>query len=217
MTIAHHLDEATIMAYAAGTLDEALSVVAACHVAWCGFCRAAVRQAEFAGGELLSELDPADVSPDCRARTLARLDQATLYRLPVPAKAKGELPEPLAQLLGSQDLADLAWRKRAPGVAMVDIKLSPAAHGQLRLMKIAPGMALPEHGHGGEELTLIFSGAYRDALGRFARGDVADLDEAIEHRPVVEADAPCICLVATEAPTRFKSIIARLMQPFLGI
>ena len=47
--------------------------------------------------------------------------------------------------------------------------------------------------------------------------DVADLDEDIEHRPVVEQDGDCICLVATERPTRFKSFAARLMQPFVGI
>ena len=44
-----------------------------------------------------------------------------------------------------------------------------------------------------------------------------DLDEDIEHRPVVEQDGDCICLVATERPTRFKSLAARIMQPFVGI
>ncbi len=64
---------------------------------------------------------------------------------------------------------------------------------------------------------MILSGAYNDSIGRFARGDVADLDETVEHRPVVEQDEPCVCVVATEAPTRFKSRIARILQPMVGI
>jgi putative transcriptional regulator len=100
---------------------------------------------------------------------------------------------------------------------MFDIKLPPHARGQLKLLRIGAGRAMPEHGHGGEEITLVLQGAYRDHMGRFARGDVADLDEDIEHKPVVEQGGDCICLVATEAPTRFKSLAARLMQPFVGI
>ena len=36
-------------------------------------------------------------------------------------------------------------------------------------------------------------------------------------QPRVDSDEDCICLVATEAPTRFKSFWARLAQPFVGI
>jgi putative transcriptional regulator len=100
---------------------------------------------------------------------------------------------------------------------MFDVKLPPGARGQLKLLRIGAGRAMPEHGHGGEEITLVLKGAYRDHMGRFGAGDVADLDEDIEHKPVVEQDGDCICLVATERPTRFKSLAARLMQPFVGI
>lgn len=217
MNIHHHLDEATILAYAAGTLDEALSVVAASHIAWCPHCRTAVRQAEALGGEILTGLEPANVSDDCRARTLGLLDQATLHRFPAAPKPAHGLPAPLGRLLGASSLQDVKWRKKAPGLAMFDIKLSSAARGHVWLMRIGPGKAMPEHGHGGEEMTMILSGAYRDVFGRFAKGDIADLDEEIEHRPIVEAKEPCICLVATEAPTRFKSWPARLLQPLIGI
>jgi putative transcriptional regulator len=217
LNINHHLDDATVFAYAAGTLDEALSVVAASHIAWCPHCRAAVRQAEALGGEILVGLAPASVSDDCRARTLGLLDQATLHRFPAAPKPTRGLPTPLSRLLNGASLQDVKWRRKAPGIAMFDINLSSAARGQLRLMSIAPGKSMPEHGHGGEEMTMILSGAYQDVLGRFAKGDIADLDEEIEHRPVVEASEPCICLVATEAPTRFKSWPARLLQPLIGI
>jgi len=212
----HHLDDSTLFAYAAGTLDEAFTVVAASHVAVCPACRSAVRAAEALGGELLATAGNMAVSDDCRSRTFAALDQAGLYRLPV-ATPRPSFPRPLAQLLPVGSLENLAWKKKAPGVAIFDVKLPASAKGQLKLMRISAGRAMPEHGHGGEEITMVLKGAYRDHMGRFAAGDVADLDEEIEHRPVVEQDGDCICLVATERPTRFKSIAARLFQPFVGI
>ena len=100
---------------------------------------------------------------------------------------------------------------------MFDVKLPTQAKGQLKLLRIGAGRAMPEHGHGGEEITLVLKGAYRDHMGRFARGDVADLDEDIEHKPVVEQDGDCICLVATER-RRASSLWPRgIMQPFVGI
>lgn len=212
----HHLDDSTLLAYAAGTLDEAFSVVAASHVAICPACRAAVRAAEALGGELFEASGNIAVSDDCRSRTFAALEQAGLYRLPV-APPRAPLPRPLAQFLSVSSLDALAWKKKAPGVAIFDVKLPSSAKGQLKLLRIGAGRAMPEHGHGGEEITMVLKGAYVDHMGRFAAGDVADLDEEIEHRPVVEHEGDCICLVATERPTRFKSFTARLMQPFVGI
>jgi putative transcriptional regulator len=217
VNIHHHLDHATVLAYAAGTLGEALSVVAASHITWCPACHAAVRHAESVGGELMLELDETAVSADCKARTLSLLDRATLYRFPARVATPGEVPTPLSKVLGGVSLRDLPWKRKAPGVALHHVPLLSRDGGKLVLMRIAPGKAMPEHGHGGEELTLVLSGAYRDEIGRFGPGDVADLDEEIEHQPVVEDGADCYCAVAIEAPTRFKSLPARLMQPFIGI
>jgi putative transcriptional regulator len=85
------------------------------------------------------------------------------------------------------------------------------------MLKVRPGHKLPDHGHDGQEMTLILRGAYRDEIGRFAPGDVADLDEHIEHQPVIEDGEDCICLIATEAPARFKGLVPRLLQPIVGI
>jgi putative transcriptional regulator len=45
---------------------------------------------------------------------------------------------------------------------------------------------------------------------------VADVSEEIEHAPIADADQGCICLVATEGKLRFKSRIARFIQPLTG-
>jgi putative transcriptional regulator len=210
------LDEATIVAYAAGTLDEAIATVVAAHAAWCPQCRAAIRSAEAMGGELLTSIGDQTVSSDCRDRTMERLEGAALYRLPQKRQRPSDLPGPLARVIGG-DLSEIRWRKVAPGIAKAEAKLSPSAKGKVQFLRIAAGKAMPEHGHGGEEITMVLSGSYKDCFGRFARGDVADLDEDVEHKPVVDGKEPCICVIATVAPTRFKSIFARLLQPIAGI
>ena len=148
-----------------------------------------------------------------RAATLASLDAKSLERK--PSKAVTEVPAVLCNLLGNVALDDLKWKTKAPGVASYEIPLSQKGKTHLQLLRIAKGRKMPEHGHGGEEITVMLRGAYTDHTGRYSVGDAADLDEDIEHQPVVDED--CICLVATEAPTRFKSIWARLAQPFIGI
>src|SRR5262249_31916378 len=59
MTITHHLDDATLMSFAAGSLPDALSAVAAAHVAMCARCSGEVAALESIGGVLLGELSPA--------------------------------------------------------------------------------------------------------------------------------------------------------------
>lgn len=217
MKISHHLDDATVVAYAAGTLGEAHSVVVASHLAFCAECRGAVRAAESLGGFLLDEQDANGVSDACRAATLASLDGVARQTSPAKRIAVSGVPAPLRSLLGNVPLESLKWKSKAPGVAKLDIVLSPGSRTHLQLLKIAPGKTLPDHGHGGEELTLVLKGSYSDHTGRYGAGDVADLDEETEHQPRVDSDEDCICLIATEAPTRFKSFWARLAQPFVGI
>jgi putative transcriptional regulator len=210
LTIIHHLDDATVLAYAAGTLGEALSVVAATHVSMCPRCLQAVRSAETLGGDILDDLETTAVSDICRAATLASLDGQPTAEPPMAQS-------PLQRMLGGKAFAELRWRKMAPGVSVVELPLSKGARGSLKLLSIASGMTMLEHGHGGEELTLVLQGAFKDKVGRFAVGDIADLDEDTEHCPIIEEGEACICLFATEAPSRYKTFIGRLLQPLLGI
>lgn len=126
------------------------------------------------------------------------------------------MPPPLARHIGPS-LDGIAWRNIAPGVRKHDITLGGECPSSLYLLQIGPGRAMPEHGHGGDEMTLVLAGAYKDELGLFGVGDIADLDEHVEHQPVVASNEPCVCLVATQAPTRFRSLLMRLLQPVFGV
>jgi len=218
--IAHHLDEATLLRYASGNLDEAYLVVVASHLAMCETCRKAVHEAEELGGELLEHADAPALGPASFERLMKRLDGIDIgEETDRPAfaapHAATDVPLPLRRFIGDR-LADVRWRTIAPGVKKHVIAQDPNS-SSLYMLQVASGKAVPEHGHGGGELTLILSGAYRDEFGVFGPGDIADLDEHVVHKPHVEEGAPCICLVAAETRIRFRGIISRLMQPFAGI
>lgn len=221
MTISHHLDHATILRYASGDLDESFAVVVASHIAMCPHCRAAVRAAEQMGGELLDADQTADLSAGALDRMMDALDGADVEVAAPVARpdfgaADGDVPAPLRRFVGPR-LGGIAWKSVAPGIRRCSIDLPSEPDSQLYLLHIAPGKAMPEHGHGGAEMTLILSGAYSDDFGRFGPGDVADLDEHVEHQPFVELDEPCICVIATEKKAKFKKLVPRLFQPIVGI
>lgn len=219
MTIQHHPSEATLFAYAGGSLPEGLSLVVASHLALCPPCRARARMLDAVGGALLDELPDAAVADDALERVVARLDAPS----PSPAAAAAspdirlglDLPEPLAGYVSRARAPK--WRFMAPGMSHVEVMPRTPRGGTVQLLRIAPGLSVSPHSHGGNEFALILQGAYRDELGRFSAGDMAETDEGILHCPVADPDQGCICLVATEAPTRFKSWIGRVFQPFIGL
>lgn len=215
MNLSHHLDDATLLALASGTIAHAHGVVAASHVSLCPVCAKALRKAEAVGGGLLVDGGIEPVSDMARAATLASLDGVAPAKLR-PSR-KSELPSALDHALGGLSLAQIKWKKKAPGVALYDVPMPKGSTSALKLLSIGPGRAMPEHGHGGDELTMVLKGSYSDHMGTFRSGDVADLDDSVEHTPVADAGETCICVVAVEAPTRFKSVWARLFQPFVGI
>ena len=227
MTSKHHPDDATLMAYAAGSLDEAFAVVVSCHLETCPECRKAVRLAEAIGGnELENGSEKAEVSEGAFGRLLECIAVADRQDSPAAGKArpaprkrtngKNSIPVALQGYVGGS-IDDVKWKRIGPGIWQMPIRLGEGAGASLRLLRISPGRKVPEHGHGGQEMTMILSGAYDDEIGHFAAGDVADLDPSVEHQPVASAGEDCICLAATEAPTRFKGVFSRLLQPIVGI
>jgi putative transcriptional regulator len=209
MTITHHLDDATLMSFAAGSLSDALAAVAAAHVAMCPHCRRELGTLERIGGALVSALAPA---------TLVRVQPAMPEMMKLPpapaAMAAGDVPAALTRLIGG-NLDEVRWRWIGPGLRHRPLRTSGG--GSLQLIKAAPGATVPEHTHGGSEITLVLRGALIDDTGRYGPGDVADVDEEIEHTPVADAEAGCICVIANEQRTRFRGLLARLMQPWHGL
>lgn len=211
--IRHHLTDALLLGYAAGTLPEAFSLLAAAHVSLCDECRARLGSFEVLGGTILD----GDVGVDGGAVAMTAGPEACLTRpvtaAPISART-GILPGPLADYVGG-GVGAVKWRPLGMGVRQAILKT--ARSNSARLLYIPAGVAVPEHGHRGLELTLVLQGAFRDATDHFGPGDVEIADAGLQHVPTAEPGLDCVCLAATDAPLRFKDLLPRLLQPLFRI
>jgi putative transcriptional regulator len=214
MTIRHHLSDTLLMAYSAGQLPEAFSLVVATHVSLCPDCRAHLLAFDSIGGALIDDAVGAGMAEGSLEATFARIAGGSSGAAPAVRKAGGLFPAPLRDYVGG-DLAAVKWRSVGMGVRQAILKTEQGATA--RLLHIPAGQAVPDHGHRGMELTLVLQGAFRDTSDRFGPGDVEIATEDLEHTPVAEAGTDCICLAASDAPLRFNGLIPRMAQPFFRI
>jgi putative transcriptional regulator len=218
MAITHHPAPESLMSCSAGSMPEACAAVMACHVAVCPACRKELAMLHEIGTALFEAIAPTPVA--CAAPVVAlRGLEADVAPEKHEAGEAGDVPLPLVGAVGGS-LDHVKWSRVGPGVWQHRIKLAgdgtEDGESSLRLLKVAPGHALPEHGHAGQELTLVLRGAYRDGEQRFGIGDVADIGDDVEHAPCTDPEEGCICLVATIGRLRFKSPLLRLVQPLTG-
>ena len=229
MNIQHHLDVTTLMAYATGNLSEAFSTAVSTHLSMCQTCRDKLAELEMIGGALLDHVEPVDITAETRENLEKQFDllmQEDCSSDISPDLIKIEkqtqniecdiLPYPLPQIM-KHSYDDIKWKFLAPGIHSYKLPLSAQSQGDLRLLKIAPGYSMPEHGHHGAELTLVLSGSYSDKYGQYCRGDVADLDHDDEHQPIADIGQECICLFASEKTVKFKGLVPKLLQPIIGV
>lgn len=137
------------------------------------------------GGLLLEQIGsaPTVLTPPSLAMLAAIEAGATPES--APSAASRDVPVPLRHIVGN-NISTIVWKWLAPGGWHLPIPLSPGIKGNLRLLKVTPGQAMPEHGHGGSEPTLLLSGSYPAELGVLRTGDICDLDEEVEHRPIAD-------------------------------
>jgi putative transcriptional regulator len=211
-----------LLAYATGALSEPLSLVVASHLALNPDSRAEVETFEAVGGALVEALPPAEMGGDALERTLAKLDLLEESEaegqvcVPVkqPAKDGLPLPSPLRHYVGG-DIEALSWKSVLRGVEEAELPVARRDGARTSLMRIAPGTRVPRHTHGGIEMTLVLTGAFRDESGLYARGDMQLADGAVEHQPVAEGEETCLCLVVSDAPVRLTGFFGRLLNPFI--
>ena len=218
MTMSHHPTEDTLMRYAAGTLGAGPALVVSAHLERCPECRARVHAFEAVGGALLDACPPELMAPDALARIMARIDadEAPMApRLPRPPSRMPDFPGDivLPEALKACEIGP--WRWYGPGVRMSKVAVPGAPKAGVMLLRVAPGRKLPEHGHEGTEFTQILYGSYTDSFGTYRAGDLTEMDDSIDHQPVVDRDGECICLAALDGEMVLRGFVGRMMQPFV--
>jgi putative transcriptional regulator len=215
--INHHISDESLLDFASGALGEAWSIAVASHLTFCTQCCDNFSKMEALGGFLLSSIDPVAGMDNDFDAIKSRLDERDELKSKVPkVTSSGKLfPQPLSQYIGD-DLNGLGWRRLGLKAHQIIVKTGDES-ATARLLKIPGGEPIPEHSHGGLEMTLVISGAYSDITGKYARGDFQEADEEVEHRPIVEIGEECICLIVTNAPLRFSNLTTRIVQPILGV
>jgi putative transcriptional regulator len=214
--IRHPAPSELLLDYASGTLAEGPALLVAAHLAYSEEARADIAALEAAAGEMLEAMPSEALDDDALARTLARIEAAPEPVPATPAKDNATqivgtaIPTPLRRYLPT----DARWRSALGGIEEIELPLSDKSY-RATLMRIGAGRGLPVHRHAGSEYTLVLAGGFADGRERFDRGDICVADPAVEHKPVADADQPCICLVVAEAPVVLTGFFGRLLNPFL--
>ncbi|UOA25631.1 ChrR family anti-sigma-E factor [Pseudosulfitobacter sp. DSM 107133] len=215
--IKHHITDQMLMGYSAGTLPEAFNILVASHISLCDECRAQLASFDSIGGAILSEDSDAMATLDTGslAAVMDRLEDCPSGATErAPSTRSKTVPVPLSDYIGD-DLTGVKWRNIGMGVRQAILPTSAGATA--RLLHIPAGVAMPDHGHNGIEMTMVLQGAFQDEDGYFARGDVETADTNVNHTPVADIHEDCICLAVTDAPLRFKGLLLKIAQRFIRI
>lgn len=209
MNPSHHPDPALLTAAATGALAPAVSRIMNAHAALCPRCRAMMHSVEVVAGDALDNEASADVAPDALDRVLATLG---------PQEARARFPDALAML--PVELSEIVapalggnWYSGGAGLKILDLTLPATAVGEsFQLFRIEPGSGPPKHTHGGQEFTLVLTGAFRDETGLYQAGDIAIGDASLTHRPIAEPGEVCYALAVTTAPLKFTGPLGVLQR-----
>ena len=212
MSITHHPGEELLLSYASGAANEAVALLVATHVALCAQCRKAVRDAEAAGGSVLSAVAPVALANSAYDSILARLDapSAAIVR---KADIGGDVPAPLRSYVGS-NYADIRWRPVAPGLSYYPLFTHDGTRA--RLIRSRHGAGVATHTHRGEEWTLVLTGSFHDITGQYAVGDVQSTTPEVEHEPTADPGPACINLAVTDAPLIFRGWLPKIVGKVFG-
>lgn len=218
--------------YAAGCLDEAQSLAMACYLTLNPDKLDELVFDEVIGGALLDRGDDNGLpfmNHGSLENTLNRLEQgehgnkdSVAYEdtltsgAYVPRIDDIQLPRVLAPYLPEPD--KMKWKALMPGIRTIGLRPPEyKTRGQVRLLKLAPGVRVPPHSHNGTEMTLVFDGSFYDEGLEYGPGDIA-IETLSEHdhrhAPRAHDEQGCICLIVTTAPPRFHGMFS-LLNPFV--
>ena len=212
MTPLHHPNAQLLSAHASGALSPAVSRIIAAHAALCPHCRLTVNRLEAVGGVILEDETADELAPgalDAALTAIGAESAARMHGLPEDLKS---LPTEVHEIVASA-IGKAAWRSGGAGLKILELDLPPASNGEsFQVLRIEPGYGPPRHTHGGQEFTLVLTGAFKDETGLYRRGDLEIGNETVTHRPIAEPGEVCFALAVTTAPIKFKGPLGLLQR-----
>lgn len=219
--VREHIDtiDALMARFVAGSLPLPAQVLVESHLELKPDYRNYVSDLEAMAGVALEDVKPSALSN--RDALLDNIFSSNAgshdIRLPkspvIGAPSDGILPRPLREFIGL-DVEDIPWRTKIPGFKEYDVGDFDGCH--VSMFWIKPGRTVPAHTHEGCELSLVLDGAFNDATGRYGRGDISVADDTIDHRPIAEADRPCIGFAVVDAPLKLTGSFRQLIGDIIG-
>lgn len=208
-----------LMGYAAGTLSDGWSLMVASHLTFCPECRRRVETLECVAGALLQGSEAVEVATPSLDTVLSRIAATPQEAAPgpsapidaMPPAENSVLPAALRARLGG-DETSISWRFRIPGLS--EHVLDAEGGESVSLLRARPGVRMLAHTHGGDEATLVFSGAMKDGDRVYRKGDVALADEADDHRPEIVGEEVCYCLIVMSGSLRFTGRFGKMLNIF---
>jgi putative transcriptional regulator len=189
-------------------------VVVAAHLERCARCCGEVRGFERAEGELMASLPEVALAPDALGRAFEALEGK--------GKSGGRATRPVRERVGDVVLpkafAALGTRPRrwlTPEFWIAHARAPSADGWRVYLLRAPPGVEIPWHRHGGDELIAVLKGVLQDGA-RLGEGDFAQHSAGGSHAVTVGAAGACACLVASRGSSDWPGI-ARLTAAWLGI
>ncbi len=208
-----------LFAYAVGDLDPGIRLLVGCQASFNPRAAQEIAFNEALGGAFLEHETPQPMSEGALEDVMSRLDQLRADVRP-PAQDSSVyrevnlLPEP-AKSIALRHADGDGWSFMAPGVKCMDLSGDPELKGttvDVRLMRLEPGKGAPKHTHGGSELTLVLTGAFRDETGVYGPGDLSVATPKLTHRPIAEPGDVCIALAVTDAPLELTGVMGGVQR-----
>ena len=212
------MNDEAITDYAAGNLSPAKHIMLACQSEISEAVAERVSFQEDVAASLIEDGDGQALSPLFMGNVLAALPPQEGSAEVAESSVDGLAPKSLRHMLG-HGLQDMKWKSLIPGIAVYDIlgNRKTKEGDRLYLLKAKGGMKMPDHGHDGEEWTLILTGSYTTGNKRFKRGDMHIEDETEIHAPHIDEGEDCICLVMTQGPLVMQGWLPKIVQKVVGI
>ncbi|MEL8056469.1 MAG: ChrR family anti-sigma-E factor [Pseudomonadota bacterium] len=208
-------------AYAAGCLDPAFALLVETQAAIKPEVSRAVARAETIAGIMFENEGCEALSDDALNEALAIID-AHEARPQLQERAASQACAALQELLALPDpLRDHAidaagskgWKNLKSGIRRLELDIGSDA--EVELYRIEPGATVPAHKHKGDEFTLVVSGAFSDADGRYGPGDLCVKGENDLHQPTGEDEGICFALAVHEGGLRFTGVLG-VVQRLMG-